>query len=169
MSTDLVLTDIIAKANAMSSLLQSHTSKESLCRRPAPLPPFCQKLVVEPPPLLPALLAAHANPDLALSMSRVYQCRAIELRGRFEAAMRDACAKIVEVPRLHHGVEGEFLKQLVTAFSSIYKKRLNTWIEECIRLYNIQAKNADRNHTEQSKCFNHVCPLGLRKVQLLIV
>lgn len=169
MSTDLVLTDIIAKANTMSSLLQPHTSEESLCRRPAPLPPFCQKLVVEPPPLLPTLLAAHANPDLALSMSQVYQARAIELRERFEAAMRGACTKILEVPRLHHGAEGEFLKQLVTVFSSIYKKRLNAWIEECIRLYTVQAKNVDRNHTEQSKYFNRVCPLGLCEVQLFMV
>lgn len=111
-----------------------------------------------PRPLLPSLLEAGFGREIATEMSKTYQRRAEELRGRIQESVIATCRRIAGLPVVTLGTSPDLLvRKVVSTFTELYLRRLEQWKEEIVqRTRQASKSSAGMVAPRNARTFNYV-------------
>ncbi|KAI9570247.1 hypothetical protein HD554DRAFT_2170419 [Boletus coccyginus] len=108
-----------------------------------------------PHPLLPSLLDAGFNHEIAASVSEVYQLRAEELKRRMQKSIITACREITGLPVAALALSpDDFMRRLVSISTERYLRRLEQWKEQIIQRVNQVPRTPTKAASRNSRTFN---------------
>ena len=110
-----------------------------------------------PHPLLPSLLEAGFNHEIAVSISKAYQLRAKEFKRRIQESSATACREIAELPVVALASSPDALmRKFVFTFTELYTRRLKQWKEEIFQRIKRAPQTLTKAASKNSRTFNQV-------------
>ena len=109
-----------------------------------------------PHPLLPPLLEAGVDHEIATAADKIYQRHAEEFKQHIEQTITTACLTMAPSAGASVSSPDPLVNKVVSTFTEIYLRRLALWREEVIQRVKQAPKTPTKTAPKSSRSFNQV-------------